>query len=128
MTIFSSLSCISHILLRHGEASLNEGKARGRRREDGREGGGEGEAAESKREEGALLRLPPLSFRCCAVQLQEGALKGGVWKGGKEREGEKGSAWAALQQLQLQQPDRTREEEKEAEGRKDKAAGLALFF
>lgn len=96
--------------------------------------GGKAEARErqqkarGRREEGALLRLLPLSFRCCAVQRQEGALKGGVWKGGKEREGEKGSAWAALQQLQLQQPDRTREEEREAEGRKDKAAGLALFF
>lgn len=59
----------------------------GGRREDGWEVGGEGEAAESKGEEGALLRLP-LSFRCCAVQRQEGVLRGGVWrkKGGKERE------------------------------------------
>lgn len=38
-------------------------------------------------------------------------LKGGVWKnGGKETEGEKGSAWAALQQLQ--QPVRTKERRK----------------
>lgn len=39
-----------------------------------------------KGEEGALLRLP-LSFRCCAVQRQEGVLKGGVWK--KQRKGER---------------------------------------
>uniref|UniRef100_A0AAX7W5P5 Neuron navigator 1 n=1 Tax=Astatotilapia calliptera TaxID=8154 RepID=A0AAX7W5P5_ASTCA len=31
-------------------------------------------------EEGALLRLPPLSFCCCAVQRHEGVLKGGLWK------------------------------------------------
>lgn len=65
-------------------------------------------------EESALVRLLLLSFRCCMLRRQEGVLKGGVWKnGGKEREGEKGSAWAALQQLQ-QQPVRAR-------GKKDEA-------
>lgn len=61
---------------------------------DGREEGGlvgsrrRGRGGRKQGEEGALLRLP-LSFRCCAVQRQEGVLKGGVWKkknGGKERE------------------------------------------
>uniref|UniRef100_A0AAQ6A2A2 Neuron navigator 1 n=1 Tax=Amphiprion ocellaris TaxID=80972 RepID=A0AAQ6A2A2_AMPOC len=41
-----SLACISHILLRHSKASLNEGKMRQGGGEDGREGGSEGEAAE----------------------------------------------------------------------------------
>lgn len=69
-------------------------------------------------EEGALLRLPPLSFRCCAVQRQEGVRKGGVQEKKRRRgEGRRGSAWAALQQLQ--QPVRTKR------GRKiEKAAGL----
>lgn len=26
------------------------------------------------------MRLPPLSFCCCAVQRHEGVLKGGLWK------------------------------------------------
>lgn len=60
-------------------------------------------------EESALVRLLLLSFRCCMLQRQEGVLKGGVWK--KRRKGEKGSAWAALQQLQ-QQPVRAKEERK----------------
>ena len=76
-----------------------------------------------------MLRLLPLSFRCCAVQRQEGVLKGGgVEKKSEERrtggkEGEKGSAWAALQQLQLQQPVRRKEGEKETEGRKRRLQG-----
>ncbi|KAK5872089.1 hypothetical protein PBY51_012820 [Eleginops maclovinus] len=89
---------------------------------EGRRRRRQGRGSRKQGEEGALLRLLPLSFRCCALQRQEAVLKGGVWKkiGGKKdgRKGEKGSAWAALQQLQLQQPVRRKEGEKETEGRK----------
>lgn len=46
-----------------------------------------GEAAESRGEEGALLRLPPLSYCRCAVREQEGVQKGGEWKKRRRREG-----------------------------------------
>ena len=48
--------------------------------------------------------------------------------GGKEREGEKGSAWAALQQLQLQQPDRTRRRGEGGRGKKRQGCRVAFFF
>jgi len=55
MIIFSSLSCISHLLLRHSEASFKTKEKRGKQaggwvggREGGREVGGVVEAAESR--------------------------------------------------------------------------------
>lgn len=132
MIIFSSLSCISHILLRHGEASLNEGKARGRRREDGREGGGEGEAAESKGEEGGGSVV---ASAAAVIPLLRGSAAGGCAEGrsvekteerrGKERKGVPGQHCNSCSCSSLTGRG---EEEKEAEGRKDKAAGLPFFF
>ncbi|CAB1457606.1 unnamed protein product [Pleuronectes platessa] len=70
-----------------------EGKKCGKKEEGGREGGRgsrrRGRGSREHREEGAWLRLPALSFCCCAVRRQEGVLKGGgVWK--KLRQGEQG--------------------------------------
>lgn len=69
-----------------------------------------------------MLRLPPLSFHCCAVQRQEGVLKGGVWKkrrkgeGRREREclGSTATAAAACQDERGREGDR---------GKNEKAAG-----
>lgn len=106
--------CISHILLRRSKASFKrkEKKAGKDGRADGREASGRrGRGSREWGEEAALMRPLPLSLRCCAARRQGGCAGGrSVEKekkfGGKQdgREGEKGSAWEALQQLQLQQP------------------------
>lgn len=74
-----------------------------------------------------MLRLPPLSFCCCAVQRQEGVLKGGVWKkrskGKREERRERerlGSTATAAAAAACQE----KEGERETEGRKE---GACLF-
>ena len=121
----------SYILLRCSKASLREGGkkmwAGGGRM--GGEVGGEGEAAEStgRRERCCVCR------RCHSAAARFDGRRvcwreeecGKNWGKENRREGEKGSAWAALQQLQPQQPVR-RTEGKEGRGKKEKAAGLPL--
>ncbi|XP_068170740.1 uncharacterized protein [Antennarius striatus] len=69
-------------LQRQSQASLKErislegggGWEGNQRRRRGSRKRGEEEEEEDEEEEGGFLRLPPLSFRCCTVQRQEGVL------------------------------------------------------
>lgn len=91
------------------------GKKNDARRRDGRQSGGEGEAAESsgRRERCCVCHhchSAAARFRSRrACRREESGKNGGEEDG---REGEKGSAWAALQQQQLQQPVRKKEDER----------------
>lgn len=86
--------------------------------------GGEEEARERQRKAGGGGSV--VASATAVIPLLRGSAAGGCAEGRSvekteerrtEGEGEKGSAWAALQELQLQQPVRTKEGEKETEGR-----------
>ena len=92
-----------------GEEEEEEEEARERRQKAG--GGGSAVAS--------AAAVIPLLRASAAGGCAEGRSVEKI--GGKKdgRKGEKGSAWAALQHLQLQQPVRRKEGEKETEGREE---------
>lgn len=80
--------------------------------------GGEGEQQKRARGGGSAVCISTAAvILLLRASTAGGCARGSVEKTEERRTGEKGSAWAALQQLQLQQPVR-RKEGKAAEGRK----------
>lgn len=112
-------SAFPHIPPRHSKASLNEGKTK----EEGGRMGGKAEARERQQRAGGggcavassaavILLLRGSAAEGCAEGRTVEKRGKGDWKAG-----EKGSAWAALQQLQLQQPVRKKgRQRKEGDG------------
>lgn len=107
----SSPPCISHILLRHSRASLKGGKMRG-----GGRMGGESETRERQQKAGGGGSV--VASAGAVILLLRGSAAGGcaegrsVEKTEERRTGEKERKGAPGQQLQLQQPVRTKERRK----------------